>query len=75
MIGRLQMSGRIVMTDVLDEMQARKWESYSLLSAAFDDDLWKQANDAKGHISAQAISEEYERLVLAKQTGSNRGLS
>jgi hypothetical protein len=55
------------MTEVLDEMQTRAWESYSLLSAAFDEQLWQQANDAKGHISCQAVSEEYERLVRAKQ--------
>jgi hypothetical protein len=54
------------MTDVQDEVQARAWESYSLLSAAFDEELWQRANDAKGHISRQAVSEEYERLVRAR---------
>ena len=62
------------MTDVLNEVQASAWESYSLLSAAFDENLWKQANEAKGHISHDAVREEYERLVVAKARYADAGV-
>jgi hypothetical protein len=40
--------------------------SATLLSAPHDRELWDLAMKNKDHISKQAVSEEYERLILKK---------
>jgi hypothetical protein len=51
--------------DPVDEVLGSIGRNATLLSAPHDDQLWKQAEASKGHIDLKAVSNEYNRLILA----------
>jgi hypothetical protein len=52
--------------DELKRLQRSIGESSTLLTTPYDPELWRQAKEVAGHISIKAVSDEYDRLVLAK---------
>jgi hypothetical protein len=52
--------------DLVDNLKASIGRNATLAFAPRDEQLWRQAEQQKGHISLKAISDEYERLILAK---------
>jgi hypothetical protein len=65
-LGRLFGSRRSEVDEVIGDTMRSIDRSATLRSATRDQALWDLAMQRKDHISKQAVSEEYNRLILKK---------
>jgi hypothetical protein len=52
--------------DPIGELRERMEQTETLFSAPYDPELWKIAEQHKGHIDMKSVNDEYNRLIIAK---------